>query len=431
MANLDSMRRLFTELTGNDPGSMTYGAMGRHLMNNYNMPYADLMQRLSALSQGSGTGAVQTAIAATPSAVASPAVTAPTAPTPSAVIPEVATPPANSPVTPVITANSNTGRLSTNELLDTLKRNGLGTDYYQPMNESDLLSRLTTTDSGPSVQHSLSTRTPSAANTLKTGKLGGPTAPTDISGAVGRARAANRAPSPRTGLKPPSSASAASAATGATSAANAASAAANSVDDLAAATAKSGGLFAPGFTEKLKAGAGGLMNPQFDWNKSSGLQGWGKDLGGYMNIANTAIQGLNAAQGLGNIADAQRSGTDLQSDILVEAMNNPTASYDLSADQQRLLDKLRNGSYDSEIGLDDVNLLGALGNAGMGALTGAGGGIPGMIIGGLGGLINSGIGDIASAQNRSNAELQALYTALQESNQNYRNMRKQRMMANF
>lgn len=423
MANLDSMRRLYTEFTGNDPGSMTYGAMGRHLMNTYNMPYDDLMRRLSALSQGSSTGAVQTA---TPSAVASiPAVTAPTpAPTPSAIVPEVATPPANSPATPVITANSNTGGLSTNELLGVLERNGLGTDYYQPMSESDLLSRLTTTDSGPSVRHSLSTRTPSAANPLKTGipkaakAATVPTAPTDVAGAVGRARAAGNAPSPRTGLKPPSGASTTSAA-------------ANSVDDLAATPAKSGGLFAPGFTDKLKAGAGGLMNPQFDWDKSSGLKGWGKDLGGYMNIANTAIQGLNAAQGLGNIADAQRSGTDLQSDILVEAMNNPTASYDLSADQQRLLDKLRNGSYDSEIGLDDVNLLGALGNAGMGALTGAGGGIPGMVIGGIGGLLNSGIGDIAAAQDRSNAELQALYAALQESNQNYRNMRRQRMMANF
>jgi hypothetical protein len=173
------------------------------------------------------------------------------------------------------------------------------------------------------------------------------------------------------------------------------------------------------------------MNPQFDWNKSSGLQGWGKNLGGYMNIANTAIQGIDAAQGLGNIADAQQSGNDLQSDILVEAMNNPMLRYDLSSDQRRLLNKLKNGSYSNEVGLDDVNLLGALGNAGMGVLTGAGGGIPGMIIGGLGGLLNSGIDDIASAQDRNNAELQALYDALQASSQNYNNMRRQRMMASF
>lgn len=344
----------------------------------------------------------------------------------------VAAPTVATPTVATPTVDVNTSAPTSNALTDALKRNGVDRSYMQYMSDSDLLDRLSTVEGNARVQHSLGTRTPVASSILKPeGATADVKASTKaLRSAVGNASTRTSRPTAGHNVLKAAYAPYSSTASAATPG-NAVSGLDTGASTGASTSAQSGGLFAPGFTEKLKTGAGGLMSPQFDWNKSSGLQGWGKDLGGYMNIANTAIQGLNAAQGLGDIADAQRSGGDLQSDILVEAMNNPMASYDLSSDQQRLLDKLRNGSYNSEIGLDDVNLLGALGNAGMGALTGAGGGIPGMIIGGLGGLINSGIGDIASAQNRSNAELQALYTALQESNQNYRNMRRQRMMANF
>lgn len=190
-------------------------------------------------------------------------------------------------------------------------------------------------------------------------------------------------------------------------------------------------MFSDDLGNRVKSGLGNLMSPEFDYNLQSGVQGWGQNLGGYANIANVALQGINAAQGLGNLSDAKTETDDLTADIVASAMNNPMVDYDLTADQKQLLSQLRRGTYDSDVGLGDVDLLGALGDVGMGVLTGAAGGVPGMIIGGVGGLVNSGIGDLSNAQARKNAELQALYEALQESNQNYGNMRRQRMMANF
>lgn len=221
---------------------------------------------------------------------------------------------------------------------------------------------------------------------------------------------------------------------GATGAGAGASTAGASTAGSAAGTAGAagkGGLFANGLKSKFKSGASALLNPEFDYNLKSGVQGWGKNLGGYLNLANLAMQVINTAQGLDSLSDAQSESDDLVADIVASAMNNPMVNYDLTADQRKLLSQLRRGTYSSDIGLDDVNLLGALGDAGMGVLTGVSGGIPGMVIGGVGGLLNSGIGDLGNAQARQNAELEALYAALQESNQNYNNMRKQRMMASF
>jgi hypothetical protein len=173
------------------------------------------------------------------------------------------------------------------------------------------------------------------------------------------------------------------------------------------------------------------MSPKFNYNLESGLQGWGKNLGGVINIANVVGQGINAAQGLKNNADIANETEDLTSSIVASAMNNPMVNYDLSADQKQLLSQLQRGTYDNTTDLSDIDLLGALGNGAMGALSGIGGGIPGIIIGGIGGAINSGIKDIGNAQNRKNAELQALYAALQESNRNYGDMRRQRYMSRF
>lgn len=190
-------------------------------------------------------------------------------------------------------------------------------------------------------------------------------------------------------------------------------------------------LFSDNLGSKFGNGLNGILSPEFDYSMKSGLQGWGRNLGGYATAINGVMQGINAAQGLGNLKDAKTDTDDLSADIVAAAMNNPMVKYDLTPDQMQLLSQLKRGTYDSDVSLDDVNLLGALGNAGMGAVTGIAGGVPGMIVGGIGGLLNSGISDLGNAQSRKNAELEALYAALTESNQNYNNMRKQRMMANF
>lgn len=190
-------------------------------------------------------------------------------------------------------------------------------------------------------------------------------------------------------------------------------------------------IFSDNLGSKFGAGVENLLTPEFDYNLDSGIQGWGQNLGGYANIANAAAHGINAIQGLGNLSDTKTETDDLSADIVTAAMNNPMVKYDLTTDQQELLSQLKRGTYDSNVGLDDINVLGALGDVGMGVLTGAAGGIPGMIIGGVGGLVNSGIGDLTNAQSRKNAELQALYAALQESNRNYGEMRRQRYMSRF
>lgn len=223
----------------------------------------------------------------------------------------------------------------------------------------------------------------------------------------------------------------ASAANTGSSAFTGASKAAGMADDVAGAASK-GRFFSPGFGAKIKSGASALANPQFNWTKQSGIQGWGKNLGGYATTANAILQGLDAAQGLKELGDTKESTEDLISDIIAGSANNPMVTYDLSADQLRLLNQLKRGTYGEDLGLDDVNIWGALGSGATGAFTGLlSGGIPGAVVGGIGGAVNSGIDDFNSAQARKNAELEALYAALQESNRNYMDMRKQRYLATF
>lgn len=191
---------------------------------------------------------------------------------------------------------------------------------------------------------------------------------------------------------------------------------------------KEGGAFDKD-SGKLSGMFQNLTNPQFDYTKSEGLQGWGKNLGKMYNVGNLAMQGVNAAQGLQGMSDTRDRASDLMSDAVLSAGNSPTIWYDLNADQRDLLRELQRGDYDNKGDLSDIDLLGVLGDTAMGALTGAPGGVAGAVIGGLGGLANSVIGDLQGGANRDVAELEALYQAVLESEQYHNNMRKQRAYA--
>ena len=250
------------------------------------------------------------------------------------------------------------------------------------------------------------------------------------------------------GLVPVSSglpASTSSAASGATGAGNpAASSSTSSITDLIKPVADVAKSFKPagqsgtgnGPAIDLKGlfdkGAGSKFGYNFkgvvgdDGKRRVGVQAFGKNLGKAFNIGNAAVQTAKVAKGLSDVSKTRGSSEDLASDIVLSAANSPTIGYDLSADQMKLLRELQNGTYDSKANLGDINLLGALGGAAKGALTGIAGGLPGMIIGGVGGLANSVVGDIKGDADRDSAELEALYQAVQESEQQHNAMRKQR-----
>lgn len=192
-----------------------------------------------------------------------------------------------------------------------------------------------------------------------------------------------------------------------------------------------GKFFAPGAGASLKTFGDKLTSPQFSWNKGSGVQGWGMNIGKGLNIANALYQGYGAAKGLGELSDTKDITSDLLAEVMTSSYNNPMLQYDLNSDQLDMLRKIRRGSYDSKAGFDDVDLLGALGAAGKGAIMGIGGGIPGMIIGALGGGANAVIDDINQGQEATNAELEALYQAIMSSEQQYNALKKQRAYANL
>lgn len=185
-----------------------------------------------------------------------------------------------------------------------------------------------------------------------------------------------------------------------------------------------------------------LSNPQFDYNwkptkgadgtwSGSGVQGWGKNLGGMYNVGNLAMQGINAARGMQGISDTRDRASDLMSDAILSAGNSPTVMYDLNSDQRDLLRELQRGDYDNKGDVSDIDLLGVLGDTGMGILTGLPGGLPGAIIGGIGGAANSVIGDLQGGANRDVAELEALYQAVLESEQYHNQKRKQQAYASL
>lgn len=191
-------------------------------------------------------------------------------------------------------------------------------------------------------------------------------------------------------------------------------------------------LFSPALEQKISNGTNNLLNPQFDWNAKKGLQGWGKNLGGYATAINGGIQGIRALSGISDLSKGGDVNSDLQADIVTAAANSPLLYHDLNAEQRQLLGELRRGTYDGKMGLDnlgEVDLLGVLGDTAMGALTGLPGGWIGALVGGAGGLVNSIIGDLGAEQSRNNAELESLYQAVLDSERQYKDMKKQQAYA--
>lgn len=177
-----------------------------------------------------------------------------------------------------------------------------------------------------------------------------------------------------------------------------------------------------------KGSLSSLTNPDnYAWNKGSGIQAFGKNLGKGANIIGGIVQGANALQGLGDYNSAESANEDLINDIEVSALGNPLLSSYLTSDQLNLLGDVRQGRYDSGADFGDFSegmgqgLPQAIPSAILGFATG---GIPGAIIGGVGSLLNSGINGMNEVAVQNSAELQALYQALQDAEMQYKSMRR-------
>lgn len=193
---------------------------------------------------------------------------------------------------------------------------------------------------------------------------------------------------------------------------------------------KEGGFF-DSKSGKLGGVVDNVTNPQFDYDTKTGLKGWGRNLGNYWTAAQLALQGYGAIQDLQNAGDSRDRSEDLISDIVSASYNSPTIQYDLAPDQLETLRQLRDGDYETGTGLGDLDLLSVLGDVGMGVLGGIPGGIGGMVLGGLGGLGTSLASNYSNAQGRQASELEALYQAVLESEQQHNDLRKQRAYASY
>jgi hypothetical protein len=130
-------------------------------------------------------------------------------------------------------------------------------------------------------------------------------------------------------------------------------------------------------------------------------------------------------KGLKNFSKAKDQTEDIMSDIVTASYNNPMLQYDLDAEQLKLLRQLRNNRYSND---PDIDWSDTIGGAIKGGLYGISGGIPGVVIGALGGGANAAVNSLSDAQAASNDELEALYDAILQSEQEYNALRKQRML---
>lgn len=178
-------------------------------------------------------------------------------------------------------------------------------------------------------------------------------------------------------------------------------------------------MFTPG-SPKLGSMKGALGKY---WNKSSGIQPY--NLGKASTALGAAYNVYGVGKGLSNLSKAKDTTGDLKADIIAASHNNPMLQYDLDPEQLQLLRQLRRGSYDDS---PDTDLSGILGGAVQGGLYGLAGGIPGVVIGAIGGGANAAVNGRASAQEDVNDELEALYASIMSSEQEYNNLRKQRML---
>lgn len=175
--------------------------------------------------------------------------------------------------------------------------------------------------------------------------------------------------------------------------------------------------YAKGVNQSYQAATG---NPL--WSKSGGID----KLGGLANLAGILMQGGQAVSGLYDNDRQADNLDDLMSDIESSAYANPLASSYLNADQRRTLRDIQKDRF------DDPSISDALGGAMKGIpkalLSAVGGyltgGVPGAAIQGIGTLVNSGIQGYGSAIQDRDAELQALYEALSNAEQDYNSMRR-------
>lgn len=167
------------------------------------------------------------------------------------------------------------------------------------------------------------------------------------------------------------------------------------------------------------------LKNNFGWSKNAGVKAFGKNLGKYATGANALLQGFDAVGNLGDLSDAQAETDSLLTDILRSSASNPLASSMLTSDQISMLNKIKRGTYDTEAGFGDVDLMGLLSSAGQGALTGGlMGGLPGALVGGIGGALNSNLERQAQDQGLINSQLEGLYQALIDAEQQYKAMRR-------
>jgi hypothetical protein len=173
-------------------------------------------------------------------------------------------------------------------------------------------------------------------------------------------------------------------------------------------------------------GLKGLFNKQnFGWSKGKGLRAFGKNVGKWGNVAGGVAQGISALNNLNQLDDAKDTTADLQNQVLNSYNSNPMAGLYMTAEQKKLLRDLKNNGADTSVDLGDFmpdsigDLVSPLIQGGLGFATG---GIPGAIIGGVGGLANSGLKNATEAQQRQNAELEALLASLEDAELQYQQM---------
>lgn len=187
--------------------------------------------------------------------------------------------------------------------------------------------------------------------------------------------------------------------------------------------------FSPELKSKFSGFTSKLSNPNINWTKGGGVEAFGHGLGGWFNMANAAKLGLDYANNYDTLQDSKSAADEMSSDIVAAALANPAMTYDLSPDQQRLLRQLQRGN-EEEVGLSDIDIKDALGGGLKNGITGfLAGGIPGALIGAAGGLLNSGTESMNAAQQRKNAELEALYQSVMMSRQKYNNILQDRAYA--
>lgn len=192
------------------------------------------------------------------------------------------------------------------------------------------------------------------------------------------------------------------------------------------ATSTAAGAKAGGFFKNLKGKAA------TGWSNVKSGKGLMPEYSKYANIGSGIMQGLEAANNLSAYSNAAGSTDKLMSDIAISAMGNPNLRYDLTSEQLALLNQVQDGSYADAAALDMDALLGAAPNAllqaGLGFLSG---GTTGAVINGIGTLANAGLAGGTAAQEQKNAELNALYQALLESEMYNKSLKRDAAMQRY